>query len=114
MPSADPRSETPIHLAQQRRTQKRIIRQNLRTGQLTLTELMADPPIVMRNVTLADILQMRRATTRAAHPSVMALGQRAMRDGINLLVPLGQASARSRAWVAEYGDFGCHNQRDAA
>lgn len=104
---------TPIVLAHQRKREKGAIRRSLLSGELTLAELMADPPVVLRNATLADILWMRRRDAARRHSSMIALGERAMRDGVNLMIPLSMASARSRAWVAANGDYMCHNQKAA-
>lgn len=101
-----------MQLSLLKRSARAEIRRRLRTGQLSLTELVSDPPPEMEGVVLVDVLRMLRDTNRErGQASLAAIGRRAVVDGVNLMVPLGTASARSRAWVAEHGLLGVHQAR---
>lgn len=89
-------------LANDRRREVAAIKRELRTGVLTLAEAMATKPQELRDVLLVDVIRWSRRTRSA--PSTAHLGNLAMSENVNLLMTVGKASARSRAWVAENGD----------
>jgi hypothetical protein len=77
----------------------------LRSGELTLDSVMADPPQALCHLALIDLIRMARtfSVKGRGHREVWVerLGRRAVLDNINLCIPLGRASMRSRSWVAE-------------
>jgi hypothetical protein len=90
-----------LHLANSRRHQIALTKQRLRTGDLPLATVMRTQPELLADVALIDIV--RWAYVVAKRPrAIERLGRQAVIDGVNLMVPLGRASARSRAWVAQH------------
>lgn len=93
-----------LSLANRRRAEVGEARAALRSGALPLEDVMADPPAALAAVALVDVIRWCRSTAPSqGRPAVVQIGQQAVRDDVNLLVPLGEASARSRAWVAQWG-----------
>jgi hypothetical protein len=62
-----------------------------------------DPPEDLLSAPLLDLIQWTRSRGRQRHPSIVQINAEAVRAGVNLMMPLGRASVRSRAWVAEHG-----------
>lgn len=89
--------------ANDKRQRLSILKRGLRNGTLTLSEVMMDPPEDLLRYPLVDIVRFSGRQGHALGRSITALGRRAVRDNVNLMVALGDASARSRAWVAEQG-----------
>lgn len=81
-------------------------RQRLQSGTLTLADAMSNPPDELLRYPLIDVIRFTRRSLRPGGGSFVAIGRQAIRDDVNLMVPLGRASARSRAWVAEFGTHG--------
>lgn len=78
------------------------IRAQLASGRLTVADVMMDPPDALTGTPLIDILRMQRASRRNGL-SIAIIGEEAIDANVNLLLPLGCASARVRAWVASHG-----------
>jgi hypothetical protein len=100
---------TPAQLEQRRSAQMRstdlrvrrsAAKRRLRSGDLLLTDAMSDPPPELADMLLIDVIR-ALGTRRSA--SIVELGRMAVADRVNLMVPLGSASARTRAWVAQHG-----------
>ncbi len=85
------------------RRNRAAVRAALRSGTLTLQDAMTSPPPELLRDPLIDVLRHGRGCCRRSPAWMEKLGREAVRDGVNLMVPLGRASARSRAWVAEHG-----------
>jgi hypothetical protein len=100
----DDQREAAMLLANQARTNRATVKRNLRNGTLTLTDAMLNPPHELRNTLLIDVIRwtIRKRSSTAA---LAVIGKQAVRDNINLMVPLGSASVMSRAWVAEHGYY---------
>ena len=94
-----------LHNANTTRLELSLTRRSLRSGALTLDAVMTDPPDVLRNVPLIDVIRWTRTQGRRRAVAFTVIGQRAVQDNVNLMRPLGEASARSRAWVAEHGTY---------
>jgi hypothetical protein len=75
-------------------------KRRLRSGDLSLADAMGDPPPEIAGMLLIDVIRALGTSRRA---SLQDLGRMAIADRVNLMVPLGGASARSRAWVATHG-----------
>ncbi len=78
------------------------IKAALRRGEVRLEDLMTDPPDLIADVPLIDVIRWTRRD-QSATARIAQIGAWAVRDGVNLMQPVGVASQRSRAWVAEYG-----------
>ena len=90
------------------------LRRRVRAGEITLEELFCEPPAVLAEYTVADVLRFPRSVGRyRASSSLTELGRLAVRDQVNLLVALGDASARTRAWAAEHGSLRLRRHADA-
>lgn len=74
------------------------VRKQLHERQITLVEIVEDPPVCMSRVLLPDLLKMEPWTgvTR-----INRLGRDASWAGINLFVTVGGMSNRTRGWLVE-------------
>jgi hypothetical protein len=86
------------------RLEKARIRRQIRAGELSLWDVLMDPPDVLRDSTLLDVLELSRARAGRA-TSLAHINERAMEEGVNLLLPVRAASQRSRAWLAANGTW---------
>ena len=78
------------------------IRRRINAGELTMVDLLEDPPECLLGFTVLDVARMgyARSSSWRSTPGIERLGHLAVRDGINLCMPLGKASLRTRRWVA--------------
>lgn len=83
-----------------KRRAKAEIRRAVRAGEMSLAEVLLDQPPCMTTVRLLDLLDL---VPNLGPRVITTIGRRAVRDGINLAVPLGHASSRSRVWLVEHG-----------
>lgn len=90
------------------RRARAAVRLGLATGTLPLAELLADPPAEILGVTLLDVLKMLRGRHADRRLWQHRLGQAALRDGINVLVTIGQSSQRTREWAVQHGQAYTH------
>lgn len=93
---------TALQVANARRLQTALMKKQLRTGALPLTTVMSAPPELLAGTPLIDIVRWAYASNRRT-AAIEQLGRQAVIDNVNLMVPLGRASAKSRAWVARQG-----------
>jgi hypothetical protein len=91
--------------AQTVRRERAAIKAGLRAGTTTLRDLMTDPPAVIEDVALIDVIRWTRRRSSAG-AGVAHVGAMAVRDRVNLMMAVGRASERSRLWVAEHGGYG--------
>lgn len=77
------------------------LRRQLRRGAVTLADVMETRPPEAADYLLIDIIRWVYYAPRRAN--VEEIGRAALRDGVNLMMPLSRASVRSRAWVAVHG-----------
>ena len=89
--------------ANARRGEIAAIKRDLRSGHLSLRSVMDDPPHELRRCLLIDVI--RWARTASNGRSLAIIGRQALRDNVNLMLPLGDASTRTRAWAAEWGRY---------
>ncbi len=87
------------------RRERAAIKTALRAGRVTLTDLMDEPPSAMADVMLIEVLRWARVSSSSRRQLAM-LGGWALRDGVNLMLPVGHAPMLARAWVAEHGTYG--------
>lgn len=84
------------------RSERAAVRQQIQTRQLTLQDVMRNPPESLQSRLLSDVVLMFRRKARDPHMTMAVMGAFAVRDAVNLTQPLGIASAYARAWVADY------------
>lgn len=92
-----------LEMANARRKDVAAARRSLRSGELSLSDVMVDRPVSLRTAPLVDVI--RWAYARRSPKALTMIGRAAVRDRVNLLIPLGEASVVSRAWVAEHGSY---------
>jgi hypothetical protein len=91
--------------ASRKRAQITALKQQLLGGTLTLEDVLMDPPEALTQVPVIDVLRMtRRAGNRGAR-GLWQINGRAVHAGVNLMMPLGLASERTREWAAENGSW---------
>ena len=88
-----------LRVANTRRTAVAELKARLRRRELTVTDLVLDPPAELRGYLLFDVLQW---APRYGRPKLRALNARAIRLGqLNLACELGALTARQRRWLAD-------------
>jgi hypothetical protein len=76
----------------------------LASGHLTLEDVLLPVAPILVDRTLVEVVRWQWADTGVgARPALEELGGLAVRDGVNLLLAAGHASAYTRAWVVEHG-----------
>ncbi len=81
------------------------LRRRVRAGDITLLELLEDPPAAMAHVTLFDCALWVNRTQRRSGARTERLGRMALVEGVNLGMPVGRASARSRRFVGVHAGW---------
>ena len=88
-----------LQVANTRRTAVAELKARLRRRELTLTDLVLDPPDELHGYLLFDVLQ---RAPRYGRRSCGPLNARAIRLGqLNLACELGALTARQRRWLAD-------------
>jgi hypothetical protein len=82
------------------RQEIKTLRTRITEGEVDLVDLLEDVPDCLESWTLIDVVRFATPARRRATRQMQRLGRLALRDGINLLMPAGEASLRSRRWVA--------------
>lgn len=101
--------------AQDRRMRMAQLRRDLRCNPQLLAEWMADPPELLLDVPLLDLVRWTRSSRARSYTAITDLNGRAVRERVNLMMPLGRASTASREFVAEHGTrYARRRRRDAA
>lgn len=98
--------------ANARRSDLATAKRALRDGTLTLHDAMMNPPQALKTVLLIDVIRQIRTQKVRSGAAVQLLGRMAVRDDVNLLVPVGKASPRSREWVARHGELWMHKKAE--
>ena len=90
-------------LALERANEKRLAMADLRARLVSergaLADVMLNVPAELERMAIVDVV--RLAYGKRSARSIERLGRLAVWDGVNLLMPLGEASERTRRWVAE-------------
>lgn len=86
-------------LANERRVAVAELRRHVLAGRVSLAVLLRDPPDLLAQVALIDVMAFAVTAPRAGVWRER-VGRDALRDGVNLLVPLGRAGGASREWAA--------------
>jgi hypothetical protein len=98
----DAQRSAALRQARRQITVRSEVRRGFRDGTLNLATVLADPPPELKRVLLVDVLRWA-AVYQGATTRMVDLGAMALEARINLMVPLGRASVRTRAWAAEHG-----------
>lgn len=88
--------QTALLTANETRTKRAQLKRGLRSGDVTLAQAFREP-------VFADSLLIEVVRYTGAHKALAAVGKQALRDNVNLMVTVGRASERSKAWVAKHG-----------
>ena len=88
-----------LGLANTRRSAAAVLKTRLRRREITLREILANPPEELeRQMTWAVLLW----TPGIGRTRLRALNARAIREGhVNLAAPLGALTERQRSWLAD-------------
>jgi len=90
-----------LEAANVRRQQTAVVRRALRLDRGELARVLADPPECLHRLTLIDVVMLCLASRRTQPRAIALLGRMALRDGVNLLLPVGRASPATRQWLAD-------------
>jgi hypothetical protein len=93
-----------LELANDKRTRRAELRRRLAAERGALREVLMDPPPELEGVPIIDVVRLAYGSGRASK-SIERLGRLAVRDRMNLLMPLGKASVRTREWTAEHAEW---------
>ena len=100
-------------VANARRSEVAALKRRLATENGALEDILRDPPEALHRMFIIDVVRLSRAT-RSNVKAMQRLGRLAVRDGVNLMIPLGQASTRTREWTIAHarwnwrGSYGPH------
>lgn len=75
------------------------IRRCLASGSLCIADVLRDPPVSVAKMTVLDALRLIRTHNMKGTVWQAQLGRRAVSDGVNLLVKIEDASARTIEWA---------------
>ena len=91
-----------LALANRSRLARADWRKRLAGDRDLLVRVLLEQPDALADVWLIDLLRWSRSTRPSANKcdTMPRLGARAVRADVNLLMPLGRASLRSREWLA--------------
>jgi hypothetical protein len=103
MPTLTPETTTPqavraLGIANTRRTAAAVLKMRLRRREITLREILEDPPEELERQMTWEVLLW---TPGIGRTRLRALNGRAIREGhVNLAAPLGALTERQRNWLA--------------
>ena len=95
-----PDQQKALNMANDKRARITELRHRIASNRAALDEVLLDPPEALERMAIADVV--RLAYSQRSGAAMERLGRLALRDGVNLMMPLGRASLRSREWVAEH------------
>lgn len=88
-------------LANQKRSDLRELKRHIRAGRVSMESVFTDRPECACHLPLIDVMGLARVSRGAkGHAWRERVGSLAVRDGVNLMVPLGRSSVRSREWAS--------------
>ncbi len=93
--------------ANERRLEVAEWRKRLRRNVPEIRRALATKPDPIAEVLVVELLSWARARGLRAG-QLEEIGRQAVVDDVNLLVPLGRASVKTRAWAIEHGLKGVH------
>ena len=74
------------------------LRDQIQAGTVSITTILTSPPPEIHRLTLLDVMAMTRPRAQRSRWQEN-LGHAAVRDGVNLLAPMGRLSQRDREWA---------------
>lgn len=87
--------------ANHKRVTRRFYRDCVLDGRIELRDLLLDPPVELYGLTVLDLMSMPYSRKQSySGPWKEKLGKSAVRDGVNLLLPIERASSHTREWAA--------------
>lgn len=87
-------------LANEQRAAVAELRRRVARERGALEDVLMNPPDVLAQWPVVDVVRM--TYSQRSSKALARLGQLAARDRVNLLVPLGMASERTRVWAVEH------------
>ena len=101
--SPDPaQRDAALKNANAKRTEIADVRRRARRNPQFVVDTLMAPPECVHHITVLELLTMARVNGMRAD-AIEHVGGRAVEDDINLLVPLGRASTRTRYWACVNG-----------
>lgn len=89
---------TALTEANAKRDRIAALRRDIRACRIPLDTILRDRPEELAHWPIIDVI--RLGYSKRSVTAVTELGRRAVRDNVNLLIPLGDASQRTLSWVA--------------
>lgn len=89
--------------ANERKREVGRLRTRLKNNREFAEEILRNPPPEAARLAVIEVLVHARSQKGWRSECLMQIGNRAVADRINLLVPLGRASERTREWAATEG-----------
>jgi hypothetical protein len=93
-----------LEVANSKRLRGAELRRRLASERGALREVLLNPPAEFQHLAIIDVVRLAYTRPRASK-SIERLGRLAVRDRVNLLMPLGAASVRTREWTAEHAEW---------
>lgn len=84
------------------KTERARIKKALATGDLSLEDVLMDPSSEVVGMAVIDVIRATRREQRFG-PSLWHINGLAVRAGVNLMIPVGKASLRTREWAVMHG-----------
>lgn len=76
------------------------LRKHVQAGRVGVDVLLLEPPALIAHMALVDVMGLARPDR--CGPWREGIGRAAVRDGVNVLVPVGKASRVTREWAAAH------------
>lgn len=92
--------EQALAIGNERRLKVAALRRRVREGQLKTADLLNDPPDALLNLSVFEVMLFARET-RGCGSCRRQIGADALRDQINVLIHVGEASQRTLRWAAQ-------------
>jgi len=100
--------------ANKRRKAVAEIRAEISASRENACRVLLDPPEPALGLAVIEVLVLARSSLGWRSAGVKEIGARALRDNVNVLVPLGEASQRTREWAATEGMVWARGARRSA
>lgn len=100
MSLTDERSRA-LGIGNAKRVERARIRSGVLDGSIAIREILEEPPPAVHGLTLYEVVHFTRRDRRSGVAWRSRLGRAAVRDGVNLLMPVERACRESREWCAE-------------
>lgn len=95
-----------LESANQKRMAIKDVKAALRSGELSLESVLLSPPAELERFPIIDVVRIARGVSGQSAPSwFQRMGRLAAIEQVNLLMPLGDASLRTRRWVILWADW---------